>query len=55
MSSKKDNFVKKYVYNAKAKYIDGKAPRITNLATNAALNVVKNKKSNVCNLLKKAD
>ena len=49
---KGDN-VKKDVYNAKIKYIEGKLPDITNIATNIAPTAVGNKIPNVSNLIKK--
>ena len=50
----KDDVVKKDVYNAKIKNIEGKIPDITNLATNTTLNAkidkVKSKITNITNL-----
>ena len=42
-------------YNAKITEIEGKIPRISDLATNAALTAVENKIPNVSNLVKKTD
>ena len=40
-------------YNSKISEIEGEIPSITVLATNAALNVVENKKPAISNLVKK--
>ena len=42
-------------YNSKISEIEGKIPSITVLATNAALNVVENKKPDISNLVKKTN
>ena len=47
--------VKKTYFNAKVTEIEDKIPSITDLATNSALIVVKNKIPNVSSLIKKAD
>ena len=48
-------FVDKTNYNAKIKDIEYKIPRVTNLATTAALTEVQRKIPNVSNLVKKVD
>ena len=45
--------VKKTYYNAKTTEIEGKLPRISGLATNAALTAVGNKIPNISSLVKK--
>ena len=47
--------VKKTDYNAKFTRIEGKIPRISGLATNAALTAVENKIPNINSLVKRTD
>ena len=47
----KTDFVKKDAYNAKIKNIEDKILHITDLATNASLTAVENKKPNVSSLV----
>ena len=47
--------VNKTYYNANIKYIEDKVPKITNLATTAAVTAIKNKILNVSNIANKVD
>ena len=47
---RKNDFIKKDVYNAKIENIEDKLPNITNLATNTTLTAVENKIPNFSNL-----
>ena len=49
------DLLKKADYNAKIIEIEGKIPRISGLATNAALTAVENEIPDVSNLVKKTD
>ena len=47
---RKNDFIKKDVYNAKIENIEDKLPNITNLATNTTRTAVENKIPNFSNL-----
>ena len=51
----KNDVIKKTVYNTKITEIENKTPDISNLATKAALNTVKNKIPDTSSLVKKND